>query len=425
MKRAIFLLAVILVLLVIDKPLSKHYLSLLQVSASDNNVSISDAVKPPRSKPVFPEKPPNDPLYPFQWNLDNIGEEYIGIGGYNKFVSNFGMQVEKAWKAGATGEGVKIAILSTGVAYENWTDPLTGYAYKKAPDFAETKFDTENARDFTVVPKNLDDPNDKFYHANDDLGGGTGDATLIAATPNNSIEFAGIAYKATILPIKIAYHDKYKAYKPIDYTIKGIYWAADHGADVIWASSFPSFKDERLHAAVKYAVLEKGVVFVTDPFYSNKYHSSGMIPGGEVWPAAYKECIAVGGTNYDGTLAYYVNYGKYVKLYAPHGNYTGIDKNQDNWKENIYYISFYPWRVQSRQSQYCFNQDFEVTMCPNVAPPSLEVAAVAAFIIQKHPDWTPEQVRTALLKSARKIGKDPLGGDILLVDAYAAYIYHP
>lgn len=62
---------------------------------------------------------PNDPFYSLQWHLDN--PEYGGIN------------MESAWNLSA-GTGVAVAVLDTGVAYENYDDDGDGnYDYWLAP----------------------------------------------------------------------------------------------------------------------------------------------------------------------------------------------------------------------------------------------------------------------------------------------------
>ncbi|MCH8993154.1 MAG: S8 family serine peptidase, partial [Acidobacteria bacterium] len=59
-------------------------------------------------------------------------------------------------------------------------------------------------------------------------------AGTIAQTTNNSYGLAGIAYKATIMPIKVCGQDPVLGYTcPTDDIADGIRWAAERGAKVI------------------------------------------------------------------------------------------------------------------------------------------------------------------------------------------------
>ena len=69
---------------------------------------------------------PDDPLYALQWHLDNA--EYGGIN------------MENAWDI-STGEGIVVAVLDTGVAFEDYDEDGDGILdYLIAPDLADTTF---------------------------------------------------------------------------------------------------------------------------------------------------------------------------------------------------------------------------------------------------------------------------------------------
>ena len=98
---------------------------------------------------------PNDPLYKKQWHMRQIG-------------------MPEAWKL-ADGNGVIVAVLDTGVAYENYgkftqLEDLKGLTFVKPYDFVgNTK------------------------HANDDHGHGSHVTGTIAQVTNNGIGVAGVA----------------------------------------------------------------------------------------------------------------------------------------------------------------------------------------------------------------------------------------
>lgn len=120
---------------------------------------------------------PNDPLYnPYQWHLNN--SQYGGIN------------MEAAWEI-STGTDVTVAVIDTGVAYENYEEPhpwipRRTISYAQAPDLADTNF--VPGYDFV----NLDS------HPNDDEGHGTHVTGTIAQTTNNNLGTAGVAFNANI-----------------------------------------------------------------------------------------------------------------------------------------------------------------------------------------------------------------------------------
>jgi len=325
---------------------------------------------------------PNDPYFnPYQWNLYNYGTTSNG------YASNYGIQAVAAWDI-TKGAGVKVAVIDTGVAYENYG------GYTKAPDFANTLFDTANAYDFV----------NNDTHANDDNGHGTHVAGTIAQSTNNGIGAAGIAYQATILPIKVLDSSGSGTYDAI---ANGIIWAADHGARVINMSLGGSQGSTTLQNAIKYAY-NKGVVIVCASGNDGRSTVS--------YPAAYTQCIAVGATRFDGKRTSYSNYGSALDIVAPGGD-TSVDQNHDGYGDGILQQTF-PQGNPNSFGYYFFQGT-------SMATP--HVAGVAALVLSAHPNYTNEQVRTALQSTAKDLGT--AGWDQYygygLVNAYAAVRWTP
>jgi len=213
---------------------------------------------------------PNDPRYGEQWNFQMVG-------------------AEKAWKK-SRGKGVIVAVIDTGVA--------AGPVKKGKPcrDFNTTRF----VPGYDFVNKN----NDAF----DDHGHGTHVAGTIAESTNNNEGVAGLAFDATIMPLKVLSAQGYGTSAAIADAIR---WAADHGANVINMSLGSSSPSDVIHSACKYAY-KKGVTIVCAAGNSFKE--------GVGYPAAYPECIAVSSVGPTGNLAFYSSYGKQVALAAPGGD---------------------------------------------------------------------------------------------------------
>ncbi|MBN2110127.1 MAG: S8 family serine peptidase [Methanosarcinaceae archaeon] len=118
---------------------------------------------------------PNDPLYPLQWSLNNS--------------KDYGINIVPAWEI-STGDDVVVAVLDTGVAYENYVQNPRK-RYYQAPDLANTHF--VSGYDFV----NGDS------HPNDDDSHGTHVTGTIAQSTNNGIGVAGVAYNCFIMPVKV------------------------------------------------------------------------------------------------------------------------------------------------------------------------------------------------------------------------------
>ncbi|MDH5376902.1 MAG: S8 family serine peptidase [Gammaproteobacteria bacterium] len=317
---------------------------------------------------------PNDPLYPYQWHLDN--PEFGGIN------------MEQAWEL-STGAGVVVAVLDTGAAYENYG------IYQVAPDLAVTNF----------VP-GYDVINDD-YHPNDDNAHGTHVTGTIAQSTNNALGVAGVAFNASIMPVKVL--DSQGSGTAFD-VAEGLYYAADNGADVINMSlAWPYYRGRMydpgpvVHDAVIYAYTS-GVTIVAAAGNDGKKAVA--------YPAAYPECIAVGATQYDESLAPYTNKGSDLDLTAPGGN-VNVDLNGDGYGDGVLQQTFDPNTKDPADFGYWFFQGTSMA--------SPHVAGVVALVIAAGVSG-PENVRNVLQSTAEDHGTAGWDTDYGwgIVDAYAA-----
>jgi serine protease len=371
------LLSIVLVMFIV--------ITVFGVSTSRDGIRINPAIameqrtedakiqKP--AAPVFPQIAPNDPAYKWQWNLDDWGKAYVSGSGKTKVTvySNYGIQAQKVWKLGYSGNGVKIAFLSYGIAYEDYTDP-TGKVYKKALDFKNTKFDTTNARNFAIV----DRTSELFKHANDTAGYGTHMAGTIAASTNDSFGCAGIAYNATLLPINTF------PIQPGNFVLpEGIDWAVSCGAKVIFISNWTIGDSDPMHEAIIRAH-DAGVVVVSSSQLNNPNYPDAN------YPAAYDEVISVGATRFDGTYTAYSAYGTWLDLVAPGGDIS-LDQNKDNASDGIIQLSF----LNTDPTYFFFRTlNFHGT-------PGATVAGIVALMLEKNPNLTPDEVREILINTAK------------------------
>lgn len=293
---------------------------------------------------------PNDPYYHYQWHLDN--PQYGGIN------------LEAAWDV-ATGSGVTVAIIDTGIAYEDY-----GWFYQKASDLAATCF----------VPGYDFVNNDS--HPNDDEGHGTHVAGTVAQSTNNNHGVAGTAFASCLMPVKVLNSNGSGSYADV---AEGIRFAADHGAQVINLSLGGSQPSKTLEEAVAYAY-NQGVTIIAA---AGNEGSSNL-----VYPAAYDDyVIAVGATQYDENLAPYSNYGPSLDLVAPGGN-NNLDQNNDGYADGVLQQTFERkgWRTEWA---YYFMQG------TSMATP--HVSGAAALVIANGISG-PDNVRSALEGNADDLG---------------------
>jgi serine protease len=213
---------------------------------------------------------PNDPLFEQQWNLKLIN-------------------LPKAWER-ARGKGVIVAVLDTGIAWERRED------FVQVPDLKGAKF-----------VEGYDFVNDDA-HANDDHGHGTHVAGTIAQVTNNAEGVAGVAFEATLMPVKVLDHFGSGNTAAISDAIR---WAADHGAKVINMSLGGGGRSMVMAHAVDYA-RAKGVVVVCAAGNGGR----GVVE----FPAAYPGAVAVGAVGPTGARAPYSSWGKELDVAAPGGD---------------------------------------------------------------------------------------------------------
>jgi serine protease len=147
----------------------------------------------------------------------------------------------------------------------------------------------------------------------DQYGHGTHVASTIAETTNNAKGLTGLAYGATVIPVKVL--NRYGDGDEVSIA-KGLRYAADRGAQVInlsfeFGSSITSASEiPRIAAAVSYA-RRKGALIVA---------ASGNISFDRVsYPAALPGVVSVGAVTEHGCLAEYSNTGRGLDLVAPGG----------------------------------------------------------------------------------------------------------
>lgn len=330
---------------------------------------------------------PNDPLYSYQWHMDNA--EYGGIN----------MESVSVDKTGGD-PSIIVAVIDTGVAYEDYAEfidnPGIGkdywITYQQAPDLENTNF--EVGYDFV---------NDDA-HPNDDQGHGTHVTGTIAQSTNNGIGVAGVAFNTSIMPIKVLDKNGSGTYADI---ADGIYFAAAHSANIINMSLGGASDSITLKNALAYAY-NSGVTIVCA---SGNDGSPDTIS----YPAAYDSyCIAVGATRYDETIAAYSNRGPSLDLVAPGGD-INIDQNGDGYGDGILQQTF---SIDPTNFGYWFYQG------TSMAAP--HVSGVAALLIANAVAITPDEVREALQLSAKDKGISGWDADYGwgIVDACAALNYY-
>jgi serine protease len=287
---------------------------------------------------------PNDRYFSYQWHHPM-------------------MKNTSAWDLGR-GTGVTVALLDSGVAYR------TSGIYVQASDLAGTSFKT--GWDFVNA-----DP-----YPDDDNGHGTHMAGCIAQSTNNYLGVAGVAYGATILPVKIM--DSTGSVSIAD-EVDGIYYAVNNGAHIINLSLGGEGTSVTEETAVSYAV-DSGVVVICSAGNSG---SSTL-----EYPASYSQSISVSAVRYDKTLAPYSNYGSEIDICAPGGDIT-VDQNFDYYGDGILQQTHDGTNLST----------FYYYFMEGTSPATALVSGVAALVIGKSTsNLSPQQVKIIFSSSATDLG---------------------
>jgi serine protease len=331
-----------------------------------------------------------------------------GPGGWQQlqwnFTGPFGVNAPDAWAqtiaAGAPGgRGVVVAVLDTGVAYENHG------RYRRDPDLYTGRF----TRPYDFV--------DGDRHPNDENGHGTHVTGTIAQKTNNDLGLTGLAYGVTIMPVRVLdAHGEGDAAA----IARAIRYAARNGADVInlsleFDSSITASQIPDIVSAIRFAH-HKGSVVVGA--------AGNAAETAVAYPARTMYVISVGGTTEHGCEADYSNSGSGLDVVAPGG---GDDAAlQDNPGDlanchpeqrgrDIYQVTF-----TRDVKTFGIPSNYEGTSmaCPHVS--AIAAMIIATGVLGKRPK--PQAVEARVKATARDLG--PPGYDRRygagLVDAFAA-----
>jgi hypothetical protein len=354
-----------------DIPVSTKYIEEVRssgilirtVSKWLNAVSVSGTIEQLRSISGFPFVKKIDPVYggkrksPVQRSLLKSSTE-PGRSDYGPSYDQLDqINVIAAHEAGYTGDGVRVLILDTG--YYTDHEAIHEEQIIDEWDFINNDGETQNEEG---------DPDSQHNHGTSTLSvlGGWKDGQLY-----------GSAYEAEFL---LAKTEDVSQELPIeeDQYVAGLEWGESLGADIASSSlgyiDWYEFEDlDGMTAVTTIAVntaIENGMVVVT------AVGNSGT--GGIVVPADAENVIACGAVDSDGNIASFSSQGPTADgRIKPEVCALGV--------------STYCAGVNST-SAYRYENG------TSLATPL--VAGAAACVLQAHPDWTPQQVREALMMTA-------------------------
>lgn len=265
----------------------------------------------------------DDPLRSQQWGMTDL-------------------QVEDAWEI-ATGDGVDIAIVDTGVraSHPDLEQRICGGAA-----FLRNAVNP-------VIGGGAVDGN----------GHGTHVAGTAAAAAFDLVGVVGVAPEAGIIPVRVLGNNGSGFTSDV---AKGIIWAVDHGADVVNLSlGGPDSSD--VSAAVSYAI-SQGVVVVAAAGNDGVFSQPN-------YPAAIPAVLAVASYDSNRVISSFSSHGAYVDVAAPGGNILSTSGHGSwTWKSGT-----------------------------SMATP--HVAGIAALLLESEPGLSPLDVRLRIEGTATDAGE--------------------
>lgn len=210
----------------------------------------------------------NDPYLGSEWHINKIGANI-------------------AWDS-SQGNGVTIAILDSGV------------------DSAHADLAANLVAGYNSYDNNT--------NTADVCGHGTKVAGSAAAVTNNALGVAGVAGRARIMPIRIAFLSGGSCYAYFSTMASGLTWAADHGARIANISYASVPTSSAVQSAANYLRSKGGLLFVSAGNYNR---DEGFTPTTAMIP--------VSATGSNDTRASFSSYGAFVAMSAPGaGIYTTV-----------------------------------------------------------------------------------------------------
>jgi len=275
-----------------SEPYGKRFLT-LKFDKEINPLLVADAVR--KSNFVLIAEPnflgfaammPNDPTFPVQWGLHNIGQ----WGG----TPDADIDAPEAWDIESGTSSVVVALIDTGV-------------------------DLDHEDLVAKILPSWDAVHDDFI-PEDDHGHGTWVTGVAGASTNNSRGVAGTCPDCMLLPVKggVNYNGQpafsvSAVYKALEFAVNNPGGVAGvppnpYVADVISMSFVFTSDSSLLHQGITDAY-NAGAILVAGA--GNNNNSSFK------YPAAYDEVIAVAATDRNDNKASFSNYGNWVDVAAP------------------------------------------------------------------------------------------------------------
>jgi serine protease len=299
------------------------------------------------------------------------------------FLASVGVNAPDGWAnllaAGRPGgRGVTVAVLDTGVAYR------TTRRFRRSPDFVGTRF--TGGYDFV----------DRDRFPDDENGHGTFVTGVIAERVNNGRALTGLAYGATIMPVRVLDEQGLGDAAAI---AKGIRFAARNGARIInlsleFDSSVPGSQIPEVLSALRYANRRGSLVVGA---------SGNEALRVVAYPARANGVLSVGATTEHLCQAEYSNDGRGLDLVAPGGGADAAIEGDPHCRPNgrpgrdIFQLTYL-----GSVRRFGFPGGYQGTSMAAPHVSGIAALVIASGVVGRRP--TSRQVEDRLKATARDLG---------------------
>jgi serine protease len=339
-----------------------------------------------------PSSIPNDPQYaPRQWNMTML-------------------DMPRAWDLNGGGAGVTVAVLDSGLNTVNTTYPLktwdgsaivsTQMRFAISPDMDASRI--VPGRDFV------------FWNGPviDMVGHGTHVSATIGQTTNNAFGYAGMAYNAKIMPLKVCLgfwefqiylsETGQPGYAPLDIggcptsaIVAALQYAADNGAKVVNLSIGGTDPSPAERDAIGLA-LNRGLFVAIAG--GNEFDDGNAANYPAAYASAQNGAMSVAAVGRNQEHASYSNTGTYVEIAAPGGNFASGGLANTIYQLGILFSDYDPAVVIfPRFDRYVDDPSQGTSMA------SPHVAGLAALLVSQGVT-KPAAVEALIAASAKDLG---------------------
>lgn len=306
---------------------------------------------------------PNDPQFPSQWALRNVGQ----TGG----TQGVDIDAPLAWGRSTGSDAVVVADIDSGVAYDH--PDLAANMWRNPGEIAGNRIDDDrNGYVDDVYGWNFASNTANPY---DDNGHGTHTAGTFGAVGNNGVGVTGVAWKVKIMALKFLTANgsggSFEAAQAIDY-------ASRMGARVASASWGGGSYSQAIEDALRNAN-QRGMLFVTAA------GNDGLnVDTNSSYPckSAQPNVLCVAATDASDRRASFSNYGA---------------TNVDIAAPGVSILSTVP----TGSCGMCNSTGYRTANGTSMATPHVSGAAALAF--SRFPRLTPTEVKSLLMNSADKV----------------------